>query len=129
MRGGSPRLCTMTATRPSAPRACALLRDLLGRRLVLVENPHLDVARRLVAEILLAVDGAARDIIVVAGLEHLRRLPLHREGDFALLDRGPLLAGMAMELVAGARWHGDGLQPHLACRVFFQRHREIALVL
>jgi hypothetical protein len=77
-----------------APRdECALLVHLLGGRLVLIEDPHLDVARRLVAEILLAVDGAARNIIVVAGLEHLRRLPLDGERNFAFLDRGPLLAG------------------------------------
>src|SRR5438874_8679684 len=37
------------ATEPEPP----LLRHLFGRRLVLVENPHLDVARRLVGEILL----------------------------------------------------------------------------
>jgi hypothetical protein len=37
---------------------------------------------------------------------------------FALLDGSPLLAWMAVELVAGARRHGDGLQPHLARWVF-----------
>src|SRR5437016_1422884 len=79
-----------------ARQESALFRDLLGGRLVLVENPHLDVARRLVAQILLAMDGAARNIIPVAGLEHLRRLSLDGEGDVALLDRGPLVAGMAM---------------------------------
>src|SRR5438105_9288339 len=94
------------------------LPDRLGSRLVLVENPHLDVAGGLVGEVLLAVDGAARNMIVVAGLEHLRRLAFDGEGDLALLNRGPLVAGMAVELVAGARRHGDGLQPHLARRVF-----------
>src|SRR5216683_4996074 len=104
-------------SRLRSPQACALFPHRLGGRLVLVENPHLDVARWLVVEILLAVDGTARNIITITSLEHLRRLPLDGEGDFALLDRGPLLAGMAVELVAGARRHGDGLQPHLARRV------------
>src|SRR5712691_9317022 len=67
-----------------------LFRDRLGGGLVLVENPHLDVARRLVGKILLAVDGAARNVVAVAGLEHVRRLSLDGEGDFALLHRGPL---------------------------------------
>src|SRR5262252_845568 len=70
--------------------------------LVLVENPHLDVARRLVAQILLTVDGAARNIVAVAGLEHHWRLPLDRECDLALLDRGPLIAGVAVELIPGS---------------------------
>src|SRR3954468_15410786 len=72
----------------------ALIFDLLGSRFALVENPHLDVARRLAAQILLPMDGAARDIVAVAGLEHLRGLPLDGEGDFTLLDRGPLVARM-----------------------------------
>src|SRR5438046_5763275 len=93
--------------------ALSLFANLLGGRHALVENPHLDVTRRLVGEILLAVDGAARHVVMVAGLEHLRRLSLDGEGDFTFLDRGPLLAGMAVELVAGAGRHGDGLQPPL----------------
>src|SRR5215470_15204953 len=93
------------------PLAFALFRDRLGGRLVLVENPHLDVARRLVGEILLAVDGAARNVVTVACLEHVWRLPLDGEGDLSLLDRGPLLAGMAVKLVAGARRHRHRLQP------------------
>ena len=101
-----------------SPHACALFHHRLGRRLALVENPHLDVARRPAGEILLAVDGTAWNMIMIAGLEHLRRLPLDGEGDFALLDGSPLLAWMAVELVAGARRHGDGLQPHLARWVF-----------
>src|SRR5205085_1834856 len=92
----------------------SLFHDGLGRRLVLVENPHLDVARGPVGEILLAVNGAARNVVTLAGLKHLRRLSLDGEGDFAFLDRGPLVPRMAVELVAGARRHGDGLQPHLA---------------
>src|SRR5262245_49512455 len=86
--------------------AAVLVQHLLRRRLALVEDAHLGVARRLVGEVLLAVDGAARDIIVLAGLEHLRRLALDREGDLALLHRRPLVAGMAVELVAGTRRHG-----------------------
>src|SRR5262249_11392036 len=102
---------------------------LLGGRLVLVENPHLNIARRLVGEILLAVDGSARNVIAVADLQHLRRLALDGESDFALLNRRPLVAGMAVELVACARRHGHGLHPYLARRIFLQWHREIALVL
>jgi len=55
--------------------------------------------------------------------------PLTVKRDFALLDCGPLLAGMAVELVAGARRHGDGLQAHLTRRIFLQRHRKMPIVL
>src|SRR6266700_4221449 len=76
--------------------------DLLGHRLglglVLVRDIELDRARRTVRDILVAVNGAARDIDELADLEHARRLALDREGDFALLHRPPLVAWMAMEL-------------------------------
>src|SRR5260370_9634630 len=85
-----------------------LFRNRLGYRLACGENIHHDVACRLIAEVLLAVDGAARNVVAVAGLEHDWGLSLDREGDFSLLDRGPLIAGVAMELVAGAARHGNG---------------------
>src|ERR1700674_5385259 len=103
-----------------------LFRNRLGYRLALVENSHHDVARRLVAEVLLSVDGAARKVVTVVGLEHDWGLSLDSEGDFALLDRGPLIAGVAMELVAGAGRHGDGYHLYFARRVFLQGRREIS---
>jgi hypothetical protein len=44
----------------------SLFGHLLSGWLVLVENPHLDVASRLVGQILLTVYGATRNIIAVA---------------------------------------------------------------
>src|SRR5260370_40584776 len=90
------------------------------------ENIHHDVACRLVAEVLLSVDGAASNVVAVAGLEHDWGLSLDGEGDFALLDRGPLIAGVAMELVAGAGRHGDGYHLYFARRVFLQGRRKIS---
>jgi hypothetical protein len=43
--------------------------------------------RTVTGEIVLTADGAAWNIITFAGLEHVWRLPLDGEGDFALLDR------------------------------------------
>ena len=103
-----------------------LFRNGLGYRLALVENIQRDVARRLVAEVLLSVDDAARNVVALAGLEHDWGLSLDGEGDFAVLDRGPLIAGVAMELVAGAGRHGDGYHLYFARRVFLQGRREIS---
>ena len=103
-----------------------LFRNRLGYRLALVENIHHDVACRLVTEVLLSVDGAARNVVAVADLEHNWGLSLDGEGDFARLDRGPLIAGVAMELVAGAGRHGDGYHLYFARRVFLQGRREIS---
>src|ERR1700680_1664563 len=103
-----------------------LFRNKLGYRLAFVENSHHDVACRLVAEVLLSVDGAARNVVALAGLEHDWGLSLDGEGDFALLDRGPLIAGMAMEVVVGAGRRGDGYHINFARRVFLQGRREIS---
>src|SRR5271170_2585521 len=103
-----------------------LFRNRLGYRLALVEHSHHDVAHRLIAEVLLSVDGAARHVVAVAGLEHDWGLSLDGEGDFALLDRGPLIAEVAMELVAAAGLHGDGLHIYFARRVFLQGRRKIS---
>src|SRR5215831_1988811 len=103
-----------------------LFRNRLGYRLALVENIQHDVACRLVAEVLLSVDGAARNVVALAGLEHDWGLSLDGEGDFALLDRGPLIAGVAMELVAAAGRQGNGYHLYFARRVFLQGRREIS---
>ena len=59
-----------------------------------------------------AVNGAARHVDKLTGLEDARRLALDGVGDFALLHRPPLVTRMAVELVAGAGRNDDGLQPH-----------------
>ncbi len=61
------------------PKHPGLLRHwyLLDQRLVLVHDVELDRARRLVGEVLIAVDRAARDVGAVAGLERARRLALN----------------------------------------------------
>ena len=71
-------------------------------------------AGRLVGQVLVAVNGAARHVDKLAGLEDARRLALDGVGDFALLHRPPLIPRMAVELVAGAGWNHDRLQPHHA---------------
>src|SRR5215831_5205697 len=101
------------------------LRNHLGLWHVLVGDVHLDRARRCVGEILVAMDGAARNIDPVAHLEHARCLALDRIGDLALLDRPPLLARMAMELIARARGNDDILHPYLPRRVLLERHLKI----
>src|SRR6266702_4393219 len=103
------------------------LLDQLERGLVLVHDVELDRARRLVGQVLITVHAAARDVDAVAGLEGARCLALDGQGDFAFLHRRPLVARMAVELVAGARRYGDGLQPHHARSVVLQRRRVIDL--
>src|SRR5712672_4206386 len=103
-----------------------LFRNRLGYRLAVVENIQHDIARQLVAEVLLSVDGAASNVVAVAGLEHDWGLSLDGEGDFALLDRGPLIAGVAMELVAGAGRHGDRYHLYFSRGVFLQGRGEIS---
>src|SRR5216683_2435295 len=90
---------------------------LLGLRLVLVGDVEFDRARRIGRNVLVAMNGTAGNINEVAGLERARRLALYGEGDLALLHRPPLVARVAVELVAGARRNDDRLQPHLAARV------------
>src|SRR5882724_7891270 len=91
-------LCGRGGDLLATPHAAgSLFRHDLGLRHVLVGNVHLDRARRCIGEILVAVDGAARNVDPVADLEHARRLALDGIGDLALLDRPPLLAWMAME--------------------------------
>src|SRR5215471_3157906 len=110
-----------------APSTMApLLGNRLGHRFALVENVYHDVARRLVAEVLLSVDDAAGNVVALAGLEHEWRLSLDGEGHFALLDRSPLIAGVAMEFVAGTGRHGDGYHLYCARRVFLQGRHEIS---
>src|SRR5437667_11447075 len=111
--------------RPQAAQAAALIRHLLGLRDVLVGDIELDRARRSVRQVLIAVDGAARDEDEFADLEHARRLAPDGIGDLALLHRPPLIAGMAMERIARARRNDDGLHPHDAGWVFFERLHEI----
>jgi hypothetical protein len=65
-------------------------------------------------------------MVAVAGLEHDRGLSLDGEGDFALLDRSPLIAGVTMELVAGARRHCDRYHLYFSRGVFLQGRREIS---
>src|SRR5260370_25829640 len=64
-----------------------LFRNRLGYRLALVENIHHHVSCRLVAEVLLSLDDAARDVVAFSGPEHDWGPSLDGEGDFALLDR------------------------------------------
>src|SRR5262249_55735100 len=94
--------------------------------LTLVEYIRHDVAGRLVAEVLLSVDSATSNVVAVAGLEHDGGLSLDSESDFALLDRGPLIAVVAMKLVAGARRYRDGDHLYFARRIFLQEGREIS---
>src|SRR6202521_3526798 len=68
------------------------LGDRLERGLVLVDDVELDRACRLVGEVLVAVNGAAWNVGVVADLEGTRRLAPDGEGDFAFLHRRPLVA-------------------------------------
>src|SRR6266581_1662639 len=125
----SPNVGLAARKTPTSEPLHQLVGHCLRGRLALIENPHLDIARGLVGEILLAVNGSARNVIAVAGLQHLGRLALDGEGDFALLNRRPLVAGMAVELVACARRHGHGLHPHLARRVLLKWRCKIAIVL
>src|SRR5580700_11665589 len=74
--------------------------DRLGLGLVLVGDVELDRAHRLVREVLVAVDRAARDVDALARLEDARRLALDGERGLALLHRPPLVARMAMKLVS-----------------------------
>src|SRR5262249_4161911 len=103
-----------------------LFRNRLGCLLALVENIHHDVACRLVAKVLLSVDGAARNVVALAGLEHDWWLSPDGEGNFALLDRSPLIAGVAMELVAGAGRHRYRYHLYFSRWVFLQGRREIS---
>src|ERR1700719_4346972 len=99
----------------------------LKQRLVLVHDIELDRARRLVGEILVPMDGAARDVGAVADLERAWLLALDGQGDFALLDGGPLVAGMPVEIVAFFWRNSDGLQPHEARRIVLERRSVINL--
>src|SRR5438105_4068841 len=72
----------------------ALIGHRLGLGLALVGDVELDGAHRPVCHVLVAVDRAARNIDIIARLEHTRRLALDGEGDFAFLYRPPLIAGM-----------------------------------
>src|SRR5437879_4054314 len=98
----------------------------LGYRLAPVENSHHDVARGPVAEVMVSVFGPATIAFAVAGLEHDWGLSLDGEGYFPLLHCGPLIARVAMELVACAGRHRDGYHPYFAHRVFLQGCREIS---
>src|SRR4051794_26843969 len=68
-------------------------------RLVLVLDEEFDGARRRVALVLVAMDGAARNVDEFARFEHTRRLAFDREGDLALDHYLPLIAVMCMEAV------------------------------
>src|ERR1700722_12747538 len=105
------------AQRGKTQAVARLFGSSLVDRLALVENAQHDVAHRLVGEVLLSVNGAARNVVALTGLEHDRRLSLDGEGDLALLDRGPLIAGMTMEMIVGAGWRGDGLHIDFARRI------------
>jgi hypothetical protein len=91
---------------------CGLLGYLLRLGLVFVRYVELDRARRKLREVLVAVNRASRDIDELAGLHKTRLLSLDRVGDFAFLDGPPLIAGVAMKLVACARRNDDRLQAH-----------------
>src|SRR5207249_4835842 len=83
--------------------------------------------RRTLRKVLVAMNRAARDIDVIAGLHNPWLLTLDRESDFAFLHRPPLVARVSMELVAGTRRNDDVLQTHDARWILFERHHEIRL--
>src|SRR5262249_11545128 len=89
-----------------------LIGHLLGLRLVLIGDIDLDRARRRVREVLIAVNRAARHVDALAGLEDARRFAPDGERDLALLHRPPLIARMAVELVARARRNHHRLHSH-----------------
>src|SRR5271163_3556161 len=89
--------------------------------LVLVGDIELDGACRHVREVLVAMNGTARHVDSVAGLEHARRFALDSEGDFTLLHRPPLVTRMTVELIARPCRNDDRLKPHDAGRVFLER--------
>jgi hypothetical protein len=97
------------------------LRHLLGLGLVLVRDVELDRARRTLREVLVAVNRATPDVDKITRLHNSRRLALDGEGDFPFLHRPPLVARVAMELVARARRNHDGLQAHHAGRILLER--------
>src|SRR2546422_5187728 len=97
-----------------SPNYHGLLGHLFGLGLVLVRDIEFDRPRRTLRKVLVAVNRAARDVDIVASLHETRRLAPDSEGDFAFLHGPPLVAWVAMELVASARRNDDGLQPHHA---------------
>src|SRR5258708_14083369 len=74
-------------------------RHRIALRLALVDDQELDGARGRVALVLVAMDGAARNVDGVSGLENLRRLAPDRVGDLALNYRPPLIAVVRMQSV------------------------------
>src|SRR5439155_2466008 len=116
-----------TASAGRRIRQYRLLRYLLGLRLVLVRDIQLDRSRRTLRKVLIAMNRAARDIDVIAGLHNAWLLTLDRESDFAFLHRPPLVSRVSMELVAGTRRNDDVLQTHDARWILFERHHEIRL--
>jgi hypothetical protein len=76
---------------------CGRLVDDFSVWFVFIDDHQFNGADRLAAEVLVAVNGASRNVDHIAGLQDLRLFASNRVGDLAFLHHFPLIAGMAVE--------------------------------